>query len=204
MPCSPVSTRQRASPGSLTASAIASRIAWSSALRLAGLEMVSRRIPSAGLSMRSSPGMASGEASRSALGQAPRARRGGLVLDPVGPVGLGLLLGRDLDAGVDLGSALEVVLGEDDAHVRAARRRAGERDELEVLAEDPGLDGHEGRQVGLRVVVDVVELAELVALLVEDVGAAPLGEALDGDVGGGDVGGTHGLRLPATRARRAC
>src|SRR3954449_5003353 len=48
----------RASPGSPTAAAIASRIAWSSALRLAGLEMVSRRIPSAGSSMSSSPGIA--------------------------------------------------------------------------------------------------------------------------------------------------
>src|ERR1051325_885972 len=57
MPCSPVRTRQRASPGSLTAAAIASRIAWSSALRFEGLEIVSRRIPSAGSSMSSSPGM---------------------------------------------------------------------------------------------------------------------------------------------------
>src|SRR3954464_15355404 len=123
MPCSPVSTRQRASPGSLTASAIASRIAWWRALRLAGLEMVSRRIPSAGSSMRSSPGMASGEASGSALGQAPRAGRGGPVVDPVGPVGLRLLLGGDLHAGVDGRGALEVVLAEDDAQVLASRGR---------------------------------------------------------------------------------
>src|SRR3954471_18713397 len=57
MPCSPVSSRQRASPGSETAAATASRIAWSSALRLAGLEIVNRRTPAAGSSMCSSPGM---------------------------------------------------------------------------------------------------------------------------------------------------
>src|SRR4051794_38592874 len=56
MPSAPVSTRQRASPGSATAAASPSRIAWSSALRLAGFEIVSRRTPSAGSSTRSSPG----------------------------------------------------------------------------------------------------------------------------------------------------
>src|SRR6266576_2983013 len=54
MPCSPVSTMQRAS-ASRTECAIPSRIAWSSALRLPGLEIVSRRTPSAGVSVRSRP-----------------------------------------------------------------------------------------------------------------------------------------------------
>src|SRR3954469_21522714 len=54
MPCSPVSRMQRAS-ASRTACAIPSRIAWSSALRLAGLEIVRRRTPSAGVSVRSRP-----------------------------------------------------------------------------------------------------------------------------------------------------
>src|SRR3954453_1507396 len=58
MPCVPVSSRQRASGGSLAVVAIASRIAWSSALRLRGLEIVRRTTPSAGSSMSSSPGMA--------------------------------------------------------------------------------------------------------------------------------------------------
>src|SRR3954464_13063975 len=48
-------TTQRASV-SPSVVAIPSRIAWSSALRLAGLEMRSRRTPSAGSSCRSSPG----------------------------------------------------------------------------------------------------------------------------------------------------
>src|SRR3954471_7333428 len=56
MPSAPVTMKQRASPGSATAAASASRIAWSSALRLVGLEIVSRRTPSAGSSTRSSPG----------------------------------------------------------------------------------------------------------------------------------------------------
>src|SRR3954469_15945374 len=60
MPCSPVSSRQRASPGSETAAAIASRIAWSSALRLSGLEIVNRRTPSSGSSMCSSPATGAG------------------------------------------------------------------------------------------------------------------------------------------------
>src|SRR3954447_22038061 len=47
---------QRASV-SPSVAAIPSRIPWSSALRLAGLEIVSRRTPSAGLSWRSWPGM---------------------------------------------------------------------------------------------------------------------------------------------------
>src|SRR3954449_6231789 len=54
MPCSPVSTMHRASV-SRTARAMPSRIAWSSALRLAGLEIVRRRTPSAGVSVRSRP-----------------------------------------------------------------------------------------------------------------------------------------------------
>src|SRR5258705_10084026 len=56
MPCSPVSTMQRApAPASRTAWAIPSRIGWSSALRLSGLEIVRRRTPSAGVSVRSRP-----------------------------------------------------------------------------------------------------------------------------------------------------
>src|SRR5215211_4808254 len=54
MPSAPVSTMQRAS-ASRTACAIPSRISWSSALRLAGLEIVRRRTPSAGVSVRSRP-----------------------------------------------------------------------------------------------------------------------------------------------------
>src|SRR3954471_20461719 len=54
MPCSPVSTMHRASV-SRTACAMPSRIAWSSALRLPGLEIVRRRTPSAGVSVRSRP-----------------------------------------------------------------------------------------------------------------------------------------------------
>src|SRR4029078_2065972 len=54
MPCSPVSTMQRAS-ASRTPCAIPSRISWSSALRLSGLEIVRRRTPSAGVSVRSCP-----------------------------------------------------------------------------------------------------------------------------------------------------
>src|SRR6478609_2874044 len=47
---------QRASPSaSRTACAMPSRIAWSSALRLSGLEIVRRRTPSAGMSVRRRP-----------------------------------------------------------------------------------------------------------------------------------------------------
>src|SRR5215204_5415739 len=62
MPCAPVSRMARASrrPEPSTASAMASRIAWSSALRLSGLEIVSRRTPSSGSSTRSRPAIAAG------------------------------------------------------------------------------------------------------------------------------------------------
>src|SRR3954468_23927199 len=55
MPWLPAITTQRASV-SRSVLAIPSRIAWSSALRLAGLEILSRRTPSAGSSCSSSPG----------------------------------------------------------------------------------------------------------------------------------------------------
>src|SRR4051812_9363014 len=58
MPCAPVSSTQRtlsSRSSATTAAAIPSRIAWSSALRLAGSEIVRRRTPSAGRSMRTSP-----------------------------------------------------------------------------------------------------------------------------------------------------
>src|ERR671932_643135 len=59
MPPAPVSSTHRASASRApSAAAIASRIAWSSALRLAGLEIVRRRTPSAGRSMSTSPLMA--------------------------------------------------------------------------------------------------------------------------------------------------
>src|SRR5688500_16334173 len=58
MPSAPVTTMQRvvSSSASATARARPSRIAWSSALRLSGFEIVSRVTPSAGSSMRSLPG----------------------------------------------------------------------------------------------------------------------------------------------------
>src|SRR3954447_23039441 len=56
MPPAPVSrTHPTSSPRAPSAAAIASRIAWSSALRRAGLEIVSRRTPSAGRSLVTSP-----------------------------------------------------------------------------------------------------------------------------------------------------
>src|SRR3954449_13032128 len=55
MPSAPVRITQRASVEPST-DAMPSRIAWSSALRLAGLEIVRRRTPGAGSSTRSSPG----------------------------------------------------------------------------------------------------------------------------------------------------
>src|SRR5512132_924643 len=67
MPSAPVSTTVRAAPMSRSTAAIASRIARSSALRLAGLEIVSRRTPSAGRSRSSSPAMDGREASAAAL-----------------------------------------------------------------------------------------------------------------------------------------
>src|SRR5512133_1573809 len=67
MPSAPVSRTVRASPRSCSAAAIASRIAWSSALRLAGMEIVSRRTPSAGRSRSSSPAMDGREANAAAL-----------------------------------------------------------------------------------------------------------------------------------------
>src|SRR3954469_19746078 len=63
MPCAPVSSTQRtlsSRSSATTAAAIPSRIAWSSALRLAGLEIVRRRTPSAGSSWRSCPGLRGG------------------------------------------------------------------------------------------------------------------------------------------------
>src|SRR4051794_3223536 len=63
MPWAPVSTMARvrpSSPASWTAAAMPSRIAWSSALRLARLEIVSRRTPSSGWSMSSSPAIRGG------------------------------------------------------------------------------------------------------------------------------------------------
>src|SRR6187200_56508 len=67
MPSAPVSSTARAVPTSSSTAAIASRIAWSSALRLAGLEIVSRRTPSAGRSRSSSPAMNRREASAGGL-----------------------------------------------------------------------------------------------------------------------------------------
>src|ERR1700689_510039 len=63
MPCAPVTITQRTcddgADSSLNVALIASRIGWSSALRLAGLEIVSRRTPSAGSSIRSLPSASS-------------------------------------------------------------------------------------------------------------------------------------------------
>src|ERR1700751_3432500 len=63
MPCAPVIITQRAcasgADSSVSVSLIASRIGWSSALRLAGLEIVRRTTPSAGSSIRSLPSASS-------------------------------------------------------------------------------------------------------------------------------------------------
>src|SRR5437588_2688708 len=131
--------RQRASPVSRTATAIASRIAWSSALRFEGLEIVSRRTPGAGSSMCSSPGIGGRHGSELPAGEPARTRRGALVVEPVGAVGLGLLVDGDLGAGLDLRRALQRVAAEDDADVAAARRGPGPRHELEVAADPAGL-----------------------------------------------------------------
>src|SRR3954454_3810323 len=72
---------QRASV-SPSVSAIPSRIAWSSALRLAGLEIVRRRTPSAGSACRSWPGKrAAAYPRRSLSGQASRSLRAAELLE---------------------------------------------------------------------------------------------------------------------------
>src|SRR3954452_19098688 len=83
MPWLPVSTWQRASWCSATATAIPSRIAWSSALRFAGLEIANRTTPSAGSSMISSPGMAARTVARGRArpSSAPRDDQACLVRD---------------------------------------------------------------------------------------------------------------------------
>src|SRR5580704_4973539 len=63
MPCAPVSSTQRAlesgAASALSVALIASRMGWSSALRLAGFEIVRRTTPSAGSSMSSLPSASS-------------------------------------------------------------------------------------------------------------------------------------------------
>src|SRR3954468_12147421 len=118
---------------SASTAAIASRIGWSSALRFAGLEIVSRRTPSAGRSRSSSPAMNGREASA-----------GGLLEDHEGvPLVHGLaLLAEDLLDGAR-------VLGLD-GHLHLHRLEDHDRVALVDLVADLALDlPHRSRDVGL-------------------------------------------------------
>ena len=105
----------------------------------------------------------------------------------------------DLRAGVDARCVLDLALGPADPQVIASDGGALERDDREVLAEEAALDAHERRLIGRDVVVDLLELAELLVLGIDDVPSAPLREALDGD---GDQldGGREPLMGSGTRA----
>ena len=70
-----------------------------------------------------------------------------------------------------------------DPEVLAPDARARERHERDRLVHQAALDGDERRLVGLPVEVDVLEPAELVALAVDDLVAAPVCDVLDGDHG---------------------
>src|SRR3954468_13285144 len=120
---------------SASTAAIASRIGWSSALRFAGLEIVSRRTPSAGRSRSSSPAMNGREASA-----------GGLLEDHEGvPLVHRLaLLAEDLLDGA-------FVLGLD-RHLHLHRLEDHDRVALLDRVADLALDlPHRARDVGLDV-----------------------------------------------------
>src|SRR3954454_8258276 len=141
MPCAPVRTTARASPASCMAAAIASRIAWSSALRFCGLEIVRRRTPSDGRSRSSSPAMPAGNVTSRAA-----ARRRGLFEDHqrVALVdGLPLLAQDLLDDAWVLGL---------DGHLHLHRLEDHDRVALLDAVADLALDlPHVARDVGLDV-----------------------------------------------------
>src|SRR3954453_18670081 len=71
------------------------------------------------------------------------------------------------------GASLTWSFGEGDLQVVAGGRRVLDRHEAHVRAEDPGLDGDPLGLAALAVEVDVLDLADLVAVAVDERSSAP-------------------------------
>ena len=97
----------------------------------------------------------------------------GGVREAVVLVELLLLLLGELGVGLELGSRLHLLLVVRDPDVVTGHRRLLQREQRQASAEQARLDGAERRLSGLAVLVDVIELADLVAVVVDDVGARP-------------------------------
>jgi hypothetical protein len=80
---------------------------------------------------------------------------------------LALLRLAELAVGVDARRVLDVRLLDGHADVLADRARAAQRDEGLLRAEQPGVDEGPFGLAGLLVLVDVVDLADLVAVAIE-------------------------------------
>src|SRR3954447_5188893 len=115
----------------------------------------------------------------SVLGQqaAAPSRRG--VAEAVVAIGAGLVVGRELGIGIEARGVLELLLVVPDADMVTRHRGAGHRYQRELLADQPALDRYERGLVTLRVIEDVLELADLLAGRVDDVLAPPVAEVLD-------------------------
>src|SRR3954453_9208263 len=94
-----------------------------------------------------------------------------------------LLLGGQVAVGLDLGGVVDLVLAVRDTDLVAGRRRVAQRGEADLRAKAAGLDG---RPLGLAArAVEVADLqrADLLAVAVNDVAAAPGLDVLQGGHG---------------------
>ena len=105
---------------------------------------------------------------------AARRRRGGVV-EAVVAVQRLLVERRQVVAG-EVRRVLDLRLGHRGPHELGAQRDVAQRHEGQVAADQALLDRAELVGVGLRVDVDVLELADLLAVAVEQILAAPVGE----------------------------
>jgi len=85
-----------------------------------------------------------------------------------------LLLLTQLPVGIDARSVLDLVLGHLRANVLAVRRGSGQRHEMRLHAEQARIDRGPLGLTGLRILVDVADLADLLAVTTDDRTAPPL------------------------------
>jgi hypothetical protein len=88
-------------------------------------------------------------------------------------VELCLLVLGELAVGLDAGRVLDLRLLVGHLDLVAAAIGLRQRDERQLGADHPGLDGHPLGLTGLPIEVDVLDLADLVAVSVDERAAAP-------------------------------
>jgi hypothetical protein len=91
----------------------------------------------------------------------------------------GLLVGAEVAVGVDVRCVVDVALLEGDLHVHAVQGRLGQGHERHPVAEQPRLDPAPLRAPGRIVHVDFGDDADRVAVPVDNVPPAPVGDVVE-------------------------